>query len=315
MKLRDQIDRIEHTTALDPAVDAMAAVASRAVPTSRRARNLLHGTWLGHPLHPALSDAPIGLWAAATVLDLVGGRRARPAAQRLLGAGLLAALPTATAGLADWSALGGEQRARRTGVAHALANGLGMTVLAISYGARRAGRHRVGAALQLAGMACAGAGAYLGGHLAYRQGIGVDRTAVAGGDGVEAWTRAAELASLPQGRPARAEVDGTPLVLVRTGEDVAALSATCSHLGGPLDEGEVVPGPDGRACVQCPWHGSMFDLADGTVVSGPATAPQPDYDTRVVGGWVEVRRRPPGGPTVIDLAEGETAAEGAPGHG
>ena len=77
-----------------------------------------------------------------------------------------------------------------------------------------------------------------------------------------------------------------PIVLLKRGEQILALSGTCSHWGGPLAEGELVDG----VCVECPWHGSQFDLRDGSVRRGPATAPAPVFETRLREGRVEVRR-------------------------
>jgi nitrite reductase/ring-hydroxylating ferredoxin subunit/uncharacterized membrane protein len=308
MKLRHQVDRIEHAEGLDPAVSALSRVAGKVLPPSPRVRNLLHGTWLGHPAHPALADAPIGLWLSAAVLDVAGGDRARAAAQRLVGLGLVTAMPAAASGLADWDALGAARGPRRTGVAHAATNSAALVLLALSYAARRAGRHRGGRALGLAGTAVAGVGAYLGGHLAFRQAVGVDKAALEhpAGDGDDAgdWIDVAALAAVPDGRLFRVTAGEAAVMLLRRGDHVLALAATCGHLGGPLDEGDITD-RDGRACVVCPWHGSTFDLADGTVVEGPATAPQRSYDVRVAQGRVAVRPRPL--PTaevrLIDLAE------------
>jgi nitrite reductase/ring-hydroxylating ferredoxin subunit/uncharacterized membrane protein len=281
MKLRYQIDRIERSERLDGLVATVATVWDKVLPKGR-GRDLLHGTWLGHPLHPALTDVPIGAWASALALDVAGGRETAKAAERLVGLGVLAALPTAASGAADYVALGDAPRPKRVGAVHALANGTALTLYAASWLARRKGAHAKGVALGLAGAGALGVGGMLGGHLAYRNAVGVDRTADE--QGVTEWTDIGPLRDLPMREPVRRTVGGVDLVLFRNGSTVRALSATCSHLGGPLDQGRVED-----ECVTCPWHGSTFDLTDGSVLRGPATAPQPAYETRVVGRTVQVR--------------------------
>jgi uncharacterized membrane protein len=138
-------------------------------------RDLLRGTWLGHPLHPVLTDLPIGLWTSAVTLDLVGGPAARPAATRLVGLGLLAAAPTAWSGWADWTAL--EQPQQRVGVVHATTNALAVVLFASSWLARRRGDPRRGRALGLAASSALGVGGYLGGHLAAIHTAPTDRVA------------------------------------------------------------------------------------------------------------------------------------------
>ena len=284
MRLRYRIDAIERSPRVDPLVRALEAFWGRVLPKGR-AKDALHGTWLGHPLHPALTDVPIGAWTSALLLDLVAGDRANDASRALVGAGVLAALPTAVSGAADWTALGETERPKRVGAVHAVANGTATAFYAASWLARRNGQHGRGRALGLAGAALLGAGGYLGGHLAYRNGVGVDRTADE--TQVGEWTDVGHLRDLPMREPLRRRVGDADVLLYRIGSTVRAISATCSHLGGPLEQGTVRDD-----CVTCPWHGSTFDLRDGAVVSGPATAPQPAYEVRVVGRTVQVRREP-----------------------
>ena len=124
---------------------------------------MLRGEWLGHAVHPMLTDVAVGTWTSASLLDLLGGPDSSAAAQRLVGAGLLAAGPTAWTGWAEWSAAG--SRDKRVGLVHAVTNGVAIGMYAASWLARRRGRHARGARLALAGAAVSGAGAYLGGHL------------------------------------------------------------------------------------------------------------------------------------------------------
>lgn len=153
---------VEESEALDGAVEALTPVADALLADPRRA-DALHGTWLGHALHPLMTFLPLGSWTSAHLLDALGGEDARPAAQRLVGIGLLSAVPTAVTGLAEWGVLG--QRDRRTGVAHAGLNGVALGCYAASWLARRRGNHRRGARVALGGAAATVASGFLGGHL------------------------------------------------------------------------------------------------------------------------------------------------------
>ena len=159
---------------------------------------------------------------------------------------------------------------------------------AASWLQRRRGSRRSGIALALAGSGVASGTAYLGGHLVYGRGLGVDRTAF---DRLpKRWTRAADAAALTEDSPMAVDVRGVKVLLVRRGEEIFAIHDVCSHRGGPLHQGQV-----DADTVTCPWHGSCFRLRDGDIVRGPATAPQPSFETRVADGTVEVRVRPSGG--------------------
>jgi nitrite reductase/ring-hydroxylating ferredoxin subunit len=114
--------------------------------------------------------------------------------------------------------------------------------------------------------------------------VGVNHTAFQ--DPVDDWTEVAAESDLVDSTPMRASAGGVPVVLVKRGDLVHALSAVCTHAGGPLDEGTV----DEHGCLKCPWHGSEFRLTDGTVARGPATIPQPCWDVKVDGDRVSVRR-------------------------
>jgi nitrite reductase/ring-hydroxylating ferredoxin subunit/uncharacterized membrane protein len=243
-------------------------------------KDLLSGTWLGHAVHPALVVAPIGAWTSALVLDLAGGRDARPAADRLVGVGVAAALPTAVSGLSDWADTIGPDR--RVGLVHALANTVALCLYGGSYLARRRDRRGLGVALGVAGGGALSVGGYLGGHLAYSNGVGVDQTVFE--DRTAEWTATVPEAELRDDVPTLVRVDGVAVVVVRHGGRVLALSDTCTHRGGALHEGQVVDG-----CVECPLHGSRFSLEDGSVERGPAVAPEPRWEARVQDGRVQVR--------------------------
>jgi nitrite reductase/ring-hydroxylating ferredoxin subunit/uncharacterized membrane protein len=253
-------------------------------PIAGQVKDFLHGTWLGHPLHPVLTDVPIGAWASTAVLDMVGQENA---ADATLAIGLLAALPTALSGAADWSETGSQQR--RTGLVHGLLNVVAVSCFSGSLVARRGDRRGLGLLLSAAGLAIASVSAWLGGDLVYRLGTAVSR---------DAWLPAVTdfhplmpLDQLPEGKLTGAEVqvegESQRVVLLRRGGDVLAVSATCTHEGGPLDEGELT----GEDCVVCPWHGSQFDLRSGGVRHGPASAPVPAFDVRIQAGTIEVRTR------------------------
>lgn len=277
--------KVEHARALDPAVEALSGAVNAVVPAGP-VKDGLHGRWLGHPLHPLLVTLPIGSWLGASLLDLAGGPAGRRAAQRLVGVGVLAVAPTAAAGTADWSELGTSPRAKRVGLVHAAANYAAALVYGASWLARRRGDHRRGRNLALAGSAGLMVGGYLGGHLTYSSGVGVNRNADVP-ETPTAWTDVVAIGDLAEDAPRRFDVDGQPVVLVRTGGETFALGATCSHLGGPLADGAVDDG-----CLVCPWHSSRFRLRDGGVDRGPATVPQPAFDVRIVAERVQVRFRP-----------------------
>lgn len=154
--------RLEDTTALDRPVHAIEPSVRSAFGTGTRA-SVLRGDWLGHAVHPMLTDVVLGAWASATVLDIFGGSGSSAAAQRLVGTGLLAVGPTAWTGWAEWSGAG--PREKRVGLVHAVTNAVAISAYAASWVARRQGRHGTGARLAVAGLTVSGVGAYLGGHL------------------------------------------------------------------------------------------------------------------------------------------------------
>ena len=161
--------QLEDATAIDAAVDAVAPTIHSVFGTGTRAA-VLRGEWLGHAIHPLLTDLVLGTWTSATLLDLFGGTKSAAAAQQLIGAGLVAVGPTAWTGWAEWSAAG--PRDKRVGLVHAVANGVAISLYATSYVARRRGRHGAGVRLAIAGAAFSGLGGYLGSHLALARKLG-----------------------------------------------------------------------------------------------------------------------------------------------
>lgn len=157
---------------IGPELDAMEQLDTLTEPLARAvhalpepARRTLSGDWLGHPLHPMLTDLPIGFWTTAWVLDLVGGRRSARVATAMVGLGVASALPTAAAGLVDWAGLSTEKK--RAGVVHATANIAATALYSMSLAARLRGQRYRGIALGMVGAAAATAGGYLGGHLVF----------------------------------------------------------------------------------------------------------------------------------------------------
>jgi nitrite reductase/ring-hydroxylating ferredoxin subunit/uncharacterized membrane protein len=269
------ISRLEDADQLDSTV----AVGQRAARWIRpgRARDALHGVWLGHPLHPLLVQLPVGMWLSASALDLLAPR-ADTAARRLVAAGLAASAPAVAAGAVDWSEQHEQQM--RVGVVHALANSLAIGLYGASLIARKPG---AGRGLRLAGLAAVGLGGVLGGHISFRLAGGANHAEPIPHIVEPGWHHLATWDELPDGKPVRKMVGEVPVVAVRTGSQVHVLADRCSHMSGPLSDGELADG-----CLTCPWHGSVFRLADGSVARGPATAPQPTFQTRVVAGAVQV---------------------------
>ncbi|WP_419796041.1 Rieske 2Fe-2S domain-containing protein [Streptomyces mexicanus] len=275
------LDRLEREPRADAVIDAVRK-GVRALPLGDR-RDLLHGRWLGHPVHPLMVQVPIGSWLSAAVLDLYPGRSRE--AGLLVGVGLASAGPAALAGWVDWAEL--HRRQQRVGLVHALANSAAVGLYAASLTCRVRGRHATGRAYGFLGLTAVALGGMLGGHLAYRQASGANHAEEVPHVVTQGWHRIGPVADFPAGRPVRRSVDDVPVLVVReAGGAIHALAERCSHLAGPLSEGAVSDG-----CVQCPWHGSVFRLSDGWNVRGPATAPQPSFETRIADGHVEIRLR------------------------
>jgi nitrite reductase/ring-hydroxylating ferredoxin subunit/uncharacterized membrane protein len=271
--------RIETADSLDRAADTVASLLRKVLGRPGPVTDLLSGTPLAHPAHPALVLVPVGAWTSATVLDLTGGDR--KAARRLVRVGNLSALPAALTGANDWLTTKGAER--RVGLVHAGLNYTALFLQVLSSRARRRGSRVRGALLSLTATSIVGASGWLGGHLAYALGVGVDTTVFE--QFPSDWTDVAAEDEIPALGAVMREVGGAPILLTRVAGAVTAIADRCTHRGGPLHEGEIANG-----CVTCPWHGSTFRLADGSVVAGPASRPQPAFEVRVAEGRVAVRR-------------------------
>jgi nitrite reductase/ring-hydroxylating ferredoxin subunit/uncharacterized membrane protein len=268
------------------------AIDSPAKPLAKKIRSLtspkpiseaLSGTWLGHPVHPMLIALPMGSWISAVLIDWLGGDDGETSADVLVGAGLVTALPTVATGYNDWAA--GEPASdtvRRVGLVHAALNANAVAMFGLSLAARLKGNRGRGKLLALVGVTLVGAGGYLGGHLTYAEGVGVDMTTFE--EYPEDWTRVLADAALGEGELRQVEVDGVAIMIARLNGELHALADTCVHRGGSLADGEL----DG-ACVVCPLHSSAFRLEDGSVERGPATYAQPVLEVREREGSIEVR--------------------------
>jgi nitrite reductase/ring-hydroxylating ferredoxin subunit/uncharacterized membrane protein len=282
------IEVVSRQNWLEPLADKIQSTLSDAVaaagPAGQQVEDMLHGRWLGHPLHPALVDVPLGAWTVAAVLDTfeeVGGNRALGrGADAAIGIGIVGALGAAMAGLADWRHTDG--RARRVGLAHGVLNTGALALYTASLVLRRFKARRAGRGVAALGYLMANASAYLGGHLVFNEQIGVDHTADQ--QPPQAFVPVLLEADLPENQLRRVLARGMPVLLLRRGERIFAIAETCSHLGGPLAEGELED-----LSVICPWHGSRFALESGKVLQGPSTYPQPCFETRVWQGQIEVR--------------------------
>jgi nitrite reductase/ring-hydroxylating ferredoxin subunit len=281
-RLTALVDRLAAASVLDEPAQAIGRSVRQKVKPGP-AKDVLSGTPLGHPAHPLIMLGPLGSFTSAVALDWLGGRGGRGAADRLIALGLALTPPAVASGWSDWADTElANPSVRRIGLVHALSNATGALLFGGSLVARARGARGTGKALALAGTGALSVGGYLGGHLAYAEGVGVDQTSF---DRRPAdWTPALSEADVPEGAMRAATVVGFDVLIARHQGRLCALSNRCVHRGAPLDQGTL-----GDGTVTCPWHGSVFRLEDGSVERGPATYPQPVWETRVVDGTVEVR--------------------------
>jgi nitrite reductase/ring-hydroxylating ferredoxin subunit len=285
MSLLGVLDRIADKPTFDKAIEPVRKAVA-ALPQA--VKDLLHGTWLGHPLHPVLAQVPVGCWVSAGILDVIPATR--PAATLLIGTGVAAAVPTAMSGAADWSEQ--EVGVRRLGAVHAVANTAALGLYVGSLVARSKGAGTWGRVLAYSGLGLASGSAAIGGHMSYSLSSGASHSATAARSLTPEWIDLGPLDDLPDNKPTLRTGEGqgapVPLAVVRRGARVDAFIGSCSHLGGPLPEGtiEQVRGSD---CLVCPWHGSAFELDEGQPRRGPAANAQEKLEVRYVAGRVEAR--------------------------
>jgi nitrite reductase/ring-hydroxylating ferredoxin subunit/uncharacterized membrane protein len=282
------VQQLETATILDAPGKAVGKLVRSVASSSQTLKDAISGTWLGHAVHPMLTDVVIGSFTSATLLDLLGGEDADEAAQRLIAVGIAAYGPTALTGASDWADTEiADERVRRVGLVHAAGNLVALSLYSASLTRRRQGEWGQGAVLGALGAAVLTTGAYLGGHMSLRKGVGPDQTVF--DPGPTDWTPAADAAQLAEGRPTRVVVDDTPVLLLRQGANTYAIHDRCSHRGCSLSEGEV----EGEEIV-CSCHGSRFSLRNGELLGGPATTAQPAFQVRESDGRLEIRRLSPG---------------------
>jgi nitrite reductase/ring-hydroxylating ferredoxin subunit/uncharacterized membrane protein len=258
-------------------------------PAMRQLKVFLNGTWVGHPLHPLLTDIPIGAWTLTILLDLIGLLFRLPqldlAASITAGIGLAGAAAAVAAGLADWVDIDPPEKA--VGAFHATVN-LSATILFLISFLMRWGQHwRAGLgtfALALAGYLLASIGGYLGGVMVFHMGVMINRNAYR--NGPDDFKPALEMRELSEGQKKRVLVEEQPVVLFKLDGTIYALGAVCSHYGAPLNEGKIV-----ERTIECPWHASRFAIEDGRVVQGPACAAVPVYDCKIVKEHVQIKLR------------------------
>jgi nitrite reductase/ring-hydroxylating ferredoxin subunit len=284
------VNRLADQPWLEGGADAVKSVVRGAFdamgPASTPVRNFLHGVWLGHPLHPVLTDLVVGAFTTTAVLDIAEAagheRQMAPATDLALTTGIVSALGAAVAGATDWHVLKGKPK--RLGFLHMLLN-VSSTVLYIgSLIARKGGNRGLGRALGWTAYGVIFGGAYLGGHLVFVKNIGVDHSAE--------WEQTDEYrivmpeADLRAGELRKVMLNETPVVLIRHGHTVTAMSNSCAHEGCALSEMGELEGDS----IRCRCHGSRYRLFDGGVLEGPSAHPQPVYDVRIRGGQIEVRQ-------------------------
>jgi nitrite reductase/ring-hydroxylating ferredoxin subunit len=287
MSLLAFLDRLADVPTFDKAIEPARRVVNAAL-RPQAVKDALHGTWLGHSLHPVLVQVPVGSWLSAGLLDAVP--RLRPAATVLIGTGVAAAVPASLAGAADWSEQ--EVGIRRLGALHAVANSAALSLYVGSLVARGRGHGALGRVLSYAGLGIATGSAAVGGHMSYAQSSGASHSATAARALTSDWIDLGPLDDLPEGRPALRTGKGgsvaVPLAAVRRGARVDVFLGACAHLSGPLYEGAVEE-VHGRECLVCPWHGSAFDLDSGSPRRGPAANPQVKLEVRMEAGRVMAR--------------------------
>lgn len=254
--------------------------------TGSEIKNALHGKWLGHPVHPLITDIPIGAWTTAAVLDvmeLAGNKKYKDGADAAVNIGLLGAAGSAVTGITDWT--GTTSIERKTGLLHGLLNAGATALYVTSYFLRKNKKTRTtGIALSMLGYGVTAFAAYLGGELVYNKQMGVNHTAIPEGY-PEKFTAVLPDNELKENEMKCVRAEKADVLLVRKNKKIYAIAHTCSHMGGPLSEGKLMD----DCSVQCPWHQSVFSLEDGSVIDGPATQPQPKFDVRVRKGQIEVK--------------------------
>jgi len=287
MSISTALDRLADTRRLDGIIRPIRGAVNKLL-RPQVVKDALHGVWLGHPVHPPLAQVPLGAWMSAGLLDALPGNKKQ--ATLLIATGLAAAVPTAAAGAADWSEA--EIGQQRVGAVHAVMNSAAVVLYVGSLIARARGDRRLGRRLAYGGLGLASSSAGIGGHLAYAQAAGASHAATAARTLSHDWIDLGRLDDLPEGKPVlRVSQDSdrpASLCVVRRGDQAHVLVDACSHLSGPLHQGDLTE-IRGEECLVCPWHGGTFALTDGRAVRGPAVAPVTVLQTRMEAGRLQAR--------------------------
>ncbi len=291
MELKRATNVIQQEDFVNQAADTMRKLATNVYggggETKRTVRNALFGTWLGHPFHPLIVVVPAGAWMMTELLDLLdassGDSGVGRAADITATVGMIGALASISSGVNDWRFTQG--KSSRIGLIHGVANAVGVGAMGLSLLMRKSDARNAARILASLGVTVTVIAAYLGGELVYGEHVGVSH--VQSESLPHDWVAVMSESELPEGKLTGATAKGSPIVLLREGTRILALAATCSHMGGPLDQGSLQD-----HCVSCPWHGSVFSMETGRVVDGPATFPQPLFETRIRDHQIEVRLSP-----------------------
>lgn len=284
------LNAIDRQEWLDPLGDQVQQAVHQAFQSAgdvgQEVKNALHGTWLGHPVHAVVTDVPVGAWTASVVFDaledITGRNEFGRASDVAMTVGLVGAVVAAVTGITDWSDTDG--RARKVGLIHGMMNLTGALLYGGSLICRSRDKRKLGRGLSSLAYAVAFGAAYLGGELVYTEQVGVNHAAGGPPLPTEFVPVIAE-SEVRDGELKSGNANGVPVVLTRVNGEICAIHGTCTHAGGPLAEGKL----EGNT-VTCPWHASTFDVRSGKVINGPATSPEPCFETRVRDGQVEVRK-------------------------
>jgi len=288
--MEDSIEKsLKEVSALDSAAETVSRGIHNAVlkggEPARQVADALHGKWLGHPLHPALTDFVVGAFAFGSLFNLVGGELNRKIAKSLITAGAITAVPTALAGATDFSTV--PKRAMNTAAVHGLLNSTALVFYLMSL---RNGNEEPSTSSRLwstLGFGTMFVSAWLGGKMTYHYRVGVNKAERP--EGPDEWTAVLSANELTERQAKRVEFNGTSVLLYKREQRVYAIGAVCAHEGGPLDEGEFFEKEAEGLCVECPWHQSVYAMEDGSVVHGPSTYEVAGYEARVRDGQVEIR--------------------------
>ncbi|MCB0194273.1 MAG: Rieske 2Fe-2S domain-containing protein [Anaerolineae bacterium] len=251
---------------------------------ARKAFDFLHGTWLGHPIHPLLTDIVVGAWSLGALFDVLSlgdkSSATQKTADTLTAIGTAAVIPTALTGMADFSTI--PKSSAGTGLAHAVAADISLGLYLMSLFARKKEQRGWGIFWSMLGFSVMTLGAYLGGHLVFKKKVGVNRLSPS--TPAQEWTAVLDDADLLENQPETVTVDEQSILLYRKEGRIYAVGAFCPHAEAPLADGTFCEG-----YVECPWHQSVFNLSDGSVVHGPSTYPLPSFDARIRDGRIEIR--------------------------